>query len=60
MALTQCLPCYTSSMNMNCLYLPLTPEELVVQEEGEAHSQKWKSLQVLDIKKYNSVKDGTG
>lgn len=55
-ALIRCLACYMSPMNVNFLY----PEKLVVQEEGEANSQKGKSTQVLNIQKYNSVKDGTG
>lgn len=55
-ALIRRLACYTSPVSVNFLY----PEKLVVQEEGEANSQKGKSTQVLNIKKYNSVKDVTG
>lgn len=35
-------------------------EKLTAHEEEEGNSQKAKSTQELNIKKYNSVKDGTG
>lgn len=51
MALIWCLACYTSPTDVNFLY----PEKLMVQEKGEANSQKGKSTQVLNIKKYNNA-----